>query len=316
MHDAIRPFLEAQGFLVLDGGLATQLEERGFDLAGGLWSAELLVREPAAIAAVHEDYFRAGADCATTASYQASLPGFAARGVGAREAERLIASSVELARAARDRFWADRTSRAGRLRPIVAASVGPFAAYLADGSEYTGEYGATEDELVDFHRARWHQLAASGADLLALETVPNAVEARAYARLFAETPDVRAWVGFCCRDEARLSDGSRLAESAAPLAELEQVVAIGVNCTAPRFVPALLRELRRVTDKPLVAYPNSGERFDPDRNAWSGERAPRDFGADAPAWRDRGAALIGGCCRTGPEHVRLVRRALGAAMTG
>lgn len=310
MRETIEPFLREQGFLVLDGGLATYLEELGADLDTELWSAELLLRDPDAILAVHEAYFRAGADCVTTASYQATLQGMQSRGMRRAEAEELVLESVAIAARARARFWADEQARAGRLRPLIAASIGPWAAFRADGSEYTGAYDVGEKELVEFHRARWHLLAGSEADLLACETVPAAVEARAYAQLLDETPDVRAWVSFCCRDEARLSDGSLLVESARILAERDPIIALGVNCTAPRLVPALLRELRSVTSKPLVAYPNSGERFDVASRRWSGECDPIDFGAAARAWRDLGAALIGGCCRTSPIHIQAVRRAL------
>ena len=310
MRSPIDPFLEDQGYLVLDGGLATQLEALGADLAGGLWSAELLFAEPETIERVHLDYFRAGADCATTASYQASYPGLEERGLGAEAIDALMLSSVALAASARDRFWDEPGARAGRLRPLVAASIGPYGAYRADGSEYTGDYDASEDELFDFHARRLALFAGSDADVLACETIPNAVEARALARVLAEHPDVRAWVGFCCGDETHLSDGTPLGESAACLAELDQVVAVGVNCTSPAHVSALLEELRPVTQKPLVAYPNSGERFDGVEKTWSGDRSPVAFGEAARSWRAAGAALIGGCCRTAPAHIAQVRGAL------
>jgi homocysteine S-methyltransferase len=310
MRETIEPFLREQGFLVLDGGLATQLESLGAKLDTELWSAELLLRDPGLIEAVHEAYYRSGADCATAASYQATLEGFQARGLSRARAEELLLESVSIALRARDRFWADARARVGRLRPLVAASVGPWGAFRADGSEFTGDYAIGEEELVEFHRPRWRLLARSGADLLACETIPAAAEARAYARLLDETPDARAWVSFCCRDEAHLSDGSRLADSAALFADRAEVVALGVNCTAPRLLPALLRELRSVTEKPLAAYPNSGERFDVSRRSWTGERDPTDFAAGARVWRDLGAVLIGGCCRTTPAHVSAVRAAL------
>jgi homocysteine S-methyltransferase len=302
----IRPFLERQGVVILDGGLATELERHGADLSGGLWSAWLLREDPALIRRVHADYYWAGSDCSTSASYQATIPGFMARGMSESEAEDLLLYSVRLAAEARDEFWANTPDRERRLRPLVAASVGPYGAYLADGSEYTGDYDLDEEGLVAFHRRRWHLLAGSDADLLAVETIPSATEARALARLLAETPEAWAWFSFSCRDGRHISDGTPLADCAAALGHLDRVVAVGINCTAPRFIPDLIREVARVTDKPIVVYPNSGEAYDPVGHCWIGESVPSEFGTYSREWRKLGAALIGGCCRTGPDHIRQI----------
>lgn len=305
-ENPIRPFIERQGVLILDGGLATELEKRGADLGDDLWSARLLRDNPALIRQVHLDYYWAGADCGTSASYQATVPGFMRRGMTDAEAMDLIRLSVRLVREARDAFWEQTAERNKRLRPLVAASVGPYAAFLADGSEYTGVYDLDEERLLAFHRERWHILASSGADLLACETIPSAAEARALARLLPETPDAFAWFSFACRDEAHISDGTPIAECAAALAPLPQVAAIGINCTAPRFIPDLIREVTRVTDKPVIVYPNSGETYDPNQKCWLGESVPAEFGTFSREWRKLGAALIGGCCRTGPDHIRQI----------
>ncbi|MCG5212281.1 homocysteine S-methyltransferase [Streptosporangium sp. KLBMP 9127] len=287
-----------KNILVLDGGLATHLEALGADLRDELWSAKLLVENPELIRRVHRDYFAAGADVATTASYQASLTGFARRGLSRAESARLIRLSVELAAQARDEAGGG----------LVAASVGPYGAYLADGSEYTGDYGGLDEEaLLGWHRPRWEILADTGADLLACETIPSYPEARALARLLAETPDVRAWVSFTGRDERHISDGTPLAECAALFAGSSQVVAVGVNCTPPRLVPGLIGQIANL---PAVAYPNSGESWDAANHRWLGLADPLEFGAAAKDWRDAGASLIGGCCRTTPEHIRQVRAAL------
>jgi homocysteine S-methyltransferase len=303
----LTPFLQRQGALILDGGLATLLEVRGHDLSDHLWSARLLRDDPEAIRAAHVDYLEAGADCIISASYQATLPGFMRLGLGREEAGGLLQRAVTLGWEARDTFWQRYEGAAVRLRPLVAASVGPYGAYLADGSEYSGDYGRDEEALVDFHRERWHLLAEAGPDLIACETIPSGVEARALARLIPETADMPVWVSFSCRDEAHLSDGTPLTESVEAVAGLEQVVATGINCTAPRYIPSLIAAARTVTDKPILAYPNSGERYDVTSRVWLGQAEPVEFGQLSEAWHAAGASLIGGCCRTGPEHVRAIR---------
>ncbi|MEV0968743.1 homocysteine S-methyltransferase [Microtetraspora glauca] len=280
--------------LILDGGLATHLEALGCDLSDELWSARLLIEDPGVIRQAHLDYFQAGADVATTASYQASVPGFVRRGLTVREAGDLIRLSVELAVQARDNIG----------RGLVAASVGPYGAYLADGSEYTGAYDLDEQGLVTWHRERLEILASAGADLLACETIPSVAEARALATLLRELPSARAWVSFSCRDGEHVSDGTPLAECAALFTDLPQVIAVGVNCTAPRHVPGLIGRLK---DKPVVVYPNSGETWDAANHRWLGLTDPVEYGEAAARWHALGASYVGGCCRTTPEHIRQIR---------
>jgi len=312
MKDALEPFLRGGGTLVLDGGLATELERAGFDLGHPLWSARLLRERPEAIAAVHRSYLDAGADCITTASYQGTLEGFRRDGATTAEAEALLRRSVELALRTRDGFHSGVGGgrRAGRPRPLVAASIGPYGAFLADGSEYTGAYDLDLDGLLAFHSDRLHLLLDAGPDLLACETIPSAIEARALARLLAERADTRAWVSFSCRDGSRLCDGTPFADAVSTVAALPQVVAVGVNCTAPSHVEDLMRAAAAVTAKPLVAYPNSGEIYDAAARVWRGLADPLDWGERARAWRAAGARLVGGCCRTGPDHIRALRVAL------
>lgn len=316
MEDPVRALLDRQGVAILDGGLATELENRGYDLRDALWSARLLLDDPGAVRAVHRDYVYAGADCVITASYQASAGGFSRRGLDAAATERLLRLSVELACAARDEFWRDAAARAGRARPLVAASVGPYGAARADGSEYTGAYDLDEAGLVLFHERRLAVLADAGADLLACETIPALAEARALARVLERRPGVRAWMSFTLRDAEHLSDGTPLGEVVAAVRGLSALVAVGVNCVPPAWAEPALFALRRVIDVPLVAYPNSGEEWDATARGWRGTSAPGDFGAWARTWRAAGAALIGGCCRTGPGHVRAVRAALLPATDG
>ena len=310
--DPIRSFLDRRGYLVIDGGLASELERAGFDLNDKLWSAKVLLESPDAISRVHRNYLEAGADCIISASYQATIQGLKARGLREVEAEGVILRAVRLATDARDKFWAMVGDQGDRLRPLVAASVGPYGAYLADGSEFTGAYDLDEAGLVDFHRRRWRVLASSDADLLACETIPSLAEARALGRLLTETPNRSAWFSFSCRDGERISDGAPIIDCVSALASVPRIVAIGVNCTAPSFIPSLVEKIRSVTDVPIVVYPNSGEGWDAERKSWTGSKDPGAFASAAAVWREAGAQLIGGCCRTGPEEIARVRAALGS----
>lgn len=307
MFDPIRPFIKNQDALILDGGLATHLEALGCDLNDPLWSARLLIEDPDVIKQAHLDYLWAGADCIITASYQATVGGFQQRGLTETQAQIALRRAVDLALEARFQYWQDGGSRTGRLYPLVAASIGPYGAYLADGSEYSGQYGLTRDELTDWHRDRWHLLADSGADLLACETIPSFAEAEAFLTLLSETPKTAAWFAFSCRDDQTIWDGTPFEQCVAAVADHPGVVAVGVNCTAPRFVPDLIRKMVELTEKPLVAYPNSGETYDAASKTWSGQSDPAAFGSYSKEWRRLGAAVIGGCCRTTPAHIRQVR---------
>lgn len=314
--DAIAQWLAERPRLVLDGALATELERRGADLNDPLWSARVLVEQPELIHQVHLEYFHAGADVATTASYQASFEGFARRGLGRAEAEQLMRLSVELALHARDEFWSayrdDPAASAlpARKRPLVAASVGPFGAMLADGSEYRGYDGVTEAELRAFHAPRLRILATSGADLLACETIPCLAEARALATLLEEVPHGGAWISFSCRDGSHNSQGEPWGDCVAALDGFASVSAIGVNCTAPQHIPRLLATARARTGKPIVVYPNAGEQYDPVGKRWSGAAAcgHGTFAEQAMGWTRAQAQLIGGCCRTTPADIAELRR--------
>ena len=305
----IQPFLDRYGGFVVDGGLATQLEAAGCDLNDDLWSARLLMDDPDQIRKVHRDYLWAGADCITAASYQATIPGFMKRGLSERDAINLIQYAVEIAIDERDAYWSSLLpeERLNRLRPLVAASVGPYAAYRADGSEYTGEYDLNEDQLLEFHRRRWQLLVDTKADLLACETIPTCSEARALARLLQLTPNCQAWFSFACQDGKHLNDGTRIRDCAFFLAPLERIAAVGVNCTAPRYIPSLIGELSSAVSQPIIVYPNSGELYDVETKSWREESVPAAFGTFGREWRKLGAAAIGGCCRTTPAHIRQIR---------
>ncbi|MDP9239510.1 MAG: homocysteine S-methyltransferase [Actinomycetota bacterium] len=287
------------GPVVLDGGLATELERAGHDVSSALWSARLLRDDPAAVQAAHAAFFAAGAQVATTASYQATFEGFAAAGIDGAEARALMIRSIDLARAA-----AEQAGLAGR--SWVAASVGPYGAMLADGSEYTGAYAdqLSVAELRAFHRPRLAVLAETGADVLACETVPAAAEAEA---LVAEVDELGmpAWLSLTTvvdrQDVVRTRRGERAAEIFALARSVDAVIAVGVNCTDPAGVLAAVTQAAAASGKPVVAYPNSGEGWDAAARRWSGTAGlPLDSLA---SWIGAGARLIGGCCRIGPHDV-------------
>lgn len=306
MNNPIASILDRHPALVIDGALATELERRGYDLNDDLWSAKILLEQPEAIKQLHYDYFKAGADCAITASYQATIEGSMKRGLNEREALALIQKSVKLAIEARDEFWADLANRVDRSKPFVAASVGPYGAYLADGSEYRGNYGLSETELMDFHRPRMKALIEAGADILACETIPCLVEAQALVKLLAEFQNIEAWISFSCRDDIHVNEGQRLEDCVRLVEASPFVAAVGVNCTSPKYIPTLIREAKKATTKPVLVYPNSGESYDASRNDWDGHPVYESFGEEARTWFDAGARLIGGCCRTTPEDIAII----------
>lgn len=297
----LAPLLAGGGPVVVDGGLATELETAGHDLADRLWSARLLADEPEAIIEAHLAYFRAGAQIAITASYQATFEGFGARGIGRAGAATLLARSVELAGEARSRYRAERApADPGPL--LVAASVGPYGAFLADGSEYRGRYGPDRGALREFHRERLVVLWEAGPDLLACETIPDLVEASALADLLTEAGAV-GWLALTCADGGHLRDGTRVEEAAAIADATPGFVAVGINCTAPEHVEELIRRMAAVTAKPIVVYPNSGEGWDAAARRWVSTTGPTVDAATARAWVAAGARLVGGCCRVGPDRI-------------
>jgi homocysteine S-methyltransferase len=295
--------------VILDGALATELEQRGADLKDPLWSAKILLEEPALIRQLHEDYFTAGADVAITASYQATFPGLAARGLDAEQSAALMRLSVQLATHARTDYCTHHADDPTAQRPLlVAASVGPYGAYLHDGSEYRGDYGLTVEELMAWHRPRLAVLATSGADLLACETIPSLAEGEALVRLLAEFPDTAAWLSFSCADGEHVCHGERFVDCVAMAAASPQIVAVGVNCTPPRYIESLLQQATTVTQKPLLTYPNSGEHWDAANQCWLPGSGVADFAAAAQRWHAAGARLIGGCCRTTPADIAALAR--------
>ena len=306
MKNRIDPFIQSKGIVILDGALATELEARGADLNHGLWSARLLTENPQLIQQVHYDYLLSGANIITTASYQASFPGFSRHGYAHAEAIALMQLSVQLALDARTLFLQHHTVET---TPLVAASVGPYGASLADGSEYRGNYGISIPALKEFHFERMKVLAESGADLLAFETIPCMDEAIALIELLKEFPGIQAWLSFSCKDEAHASSGEPFAACMNLANSSEQVIAAGVNCTPPAYIDSLIKIAVTATDKPIIVYPNKGEVWDAVQKRWITSSAHNNhFLSDAKNWYSAGATLIGGCCRTTPEDIRQLQQ--------
>jgi homocysteine S-methyltransferase len=260
---------------------------------------------PEKVRAVHRAYIEAGAECILTASYQVSRMGYGEVGLGAERADAALLRAVELARMAAAEFPARRV--------VVASSLGPYGAALHNGAEYHGNYSCSFGELVEFHRERIEVLAGEAGsrvpDLLAFETLPSLEEAEAIGEALAAWPKLAAWFCFTCRDGHHVARGELLSACATAVARFPQTIAIGVNCTQPALMPALIRELREATSKPVVAYPNSGEGWDAAARCWAGTGDPLSFGAQVVEWFAAGAQIVGGCCRTRPAHIRQVAQA-------
>jgi homocysteine S-methyltransferase len=294
------------GVHVLDGGMASELEYQGANIDGPLWSAHVLEDAPEKVVAVHRAYIEAGADCILTASYQVSRMGYAEFGLPPDRADGALLHAANLARTAAAEF----PSR----RIVVASSLGPYGAALHNGAEYHGNYGCTFSDLVDFHRQRIAVLAgapaSSAPDLLAFETLPSLEEARAIGEALTPWPELAAWFSFTCKDGQHVAHGEQLSACAEAVARFPQTVAIGVNCTHPSLMQALIGELRAASNNPIVVYPNSGEGWDAAARCWTGSGDPAGFGAMATGWFAAGAQIVGGCCRTRPAHIRQVSEAV------
>jgi homocysteine S-methyltransferase len=305
-------FIKKHGLLILDGGLATELEKMGFNLSTHLWSAHLLDSNPEAIKKVHLSYLEAGADCIISSSYQASISGFMKKGYSENKAKSLLKRSVALANEACDEYLElSKNDESNRMHPLVAASIGPYGAYLANGAEYRGNYKVPKSQLKSFHESRWEVLCSSSVNLFACETIPSFEEAEVLLDILTQTPEIFTWISFSCRDNERISDGTMIHDCAALFKDCDQVVAVGINCTAPKYISSLIEQIQLgAPNKPVVVYPNSGNIYDITTRTWLGNSDPVNCGIAACDWFRSGARLIGGCCQMGPEHINAMRTAL------
>lgn len=310
--DLISENLQQRPGLVVDGAMATELEKLGVDTDNDLWSATALIENPEAILAVHKSFFQAGADVATTNTYQANVKKFMKMGMSKKASQELIIKAVQLADQARKEYFdslsaSERNKRAKY--PLVAGSIGPYGAYLADGSEYRGDYQLSEKEFMDFHQSRMSLLDQAGVDLFAFETQPSFSESKALVNLLKrEFPRQTAWLSFSIKDPETLCDGTPLKDAVKYFNVFDQVAAIGVNCTTLENIDQAVVNIRAVTDKPIVVYPNNGDIYDPASKTWTKTPQKDDFSDLTPQWLADGADLIGGCCRTTPDDIKSIAK--------
>ena len=298
MLHPLRDLIRERGSVVIDGAMSTALEKLGCDLNNRLWSARILADDPEKIRTVHAQYFEAGADVAITASYQATAAGFADAEINETEAARLIRLSVTLAREARDAYERNHPSRP----LLVAGAVGPYGAYLADGSEYTGHYHLTDDAYREFHRVRLDALKAAGADLIAVETQPKLEEVAVLLKML-EARELSAWVTFTLADEGHLPDGTLVEDAARLCATSPAVDALGLNCVKRELAAGALKRMASVTDLPLILYPNSGETYDAATKTWHHPVGGPGWQHFVGPWQSLGVKCLGGCCRTLPSDI-------------
>ena len=311
---AFKDLLEKREVIILDGALGTELERQGYDVSGRLWSAKYLLENPQILQDLHEVYVQAGSDIITTSSYQASIPAFVEAGLSPEKAYELMKETVCLAQYAIQNVWKVLSPEVKKQRPypLVAGSIGPYAAYLADGSEYTGAYHLSEAEFKDFHRQRIQALLDAGCDLLAIETIPNGAEAAAILRLLAEEfPKTEAYLSFVAQSENTISDGTKIGLLGRLAQGSPQVLAVGFNCTAPHLIAPLLEKICQVCDKPLLTYPNSGEIYNGLTKTWHDDLEQNPCLLDySQLWKKQGVQLFGGCCRTRPEDIQQLATSL------
>ena len=309
MLHPLRDLIRERGSVVIDGAMSTALEKLGCDLNNRLWSARILADDPEKIRTVHAQYFEAGADVAITASYQATAAGFADAEINETEAARLIRLSVTLAREARDAY-----ERNPPNRPLlVAGAVGPYGAYLADGSEYTGHYHLTDDAYREFHRVRLDALKAAGADLIAVETQPKLEEVAVLLKML-EARELSAWVTFTLADEGHLPDGTLVEDAARLCATSPAVDALGLNCVKRELAAGALKRMASVTDLPLILYPNSGETYDAATKTWHHPVGGPGWQHFVGPWQSLGVKCLGGCCRTLPSDIVEIARLMTAGV--
>lgn len=293
--------------LLIDGGLSNVLEDLGCNLNNELWVANLLASDPDALVKTHLAYLKSGANIISTASYQATIPGFMKLGLSKEESESLLLKSVDLAEIAVNDFV---KSFKPDYKPLIAGSIGPYGAYLADGSEYRGHYKVSDQELIDFHSRRIELLDNSSCDLLAFETIPSYQEAKVISQL-AESLETPSWVSFSCKNNEQINDGTPINKVATLFKNHTMVFAIGVNCTPPKYISELIRHLKtQCAHKKILIYPNSGEVYDATTKTWSGISDPKIFFRMSKEWLKLGVDMIGGCCRIGPDHISQLHKQL------
>lgn len=288
--------------VVLDGAMSTPLEKLGADTNNDLWTAKALIDNEELVYEVHKMYFEAGADLIITDTYQANVQAFEKVGYSEKEARNLIKKAVKIAQKARD----DYENRTGK-HNYIAGTIGPYGAYLANGSEYRGDYELSTKEYQQFHLPRIEELATTGVDILAIETQPKLDEVLAILELLKEKyPQQKVYVSYTLSDDDTISDGTPLPRAIHALEDYSQVIAVGINCVKLELVEPALKNMKEITDKHLIVYPNSSAVYDPKSKTWSQPKTSATFEELIPNWYEAGARIIGGCCTTGPKEIKAV----------
>ncbi len=309
MRKDLTEILNNTSLLITDGAAGTHLESMGCDLNDDLWTAKVLKESPQTIKQLHRDYFEAGADFGVTVSYQATIDGYMKKGLSKQAAIELIQASATLLLEARAEWWQEQGKFEQRLYPITAASIGPYGAFLADGSEYRGDYLRSNEELRQFHQERIEILWQQGVDLIAAETIPRLDEALVIAQIVQEL-NAKCWITFSAKNESQISNGQDITECIRALETFDCVAAVGINCTAPQFIADLIKKISKETNKPIVVYGNLGNSYDPETKTWcshehSEEKSYLDY---VQIWQQLGARIIGGCCGTTPNEIKQIAR--------
>ncbi|PAY54418.1 homocysteine S-methyltransferase [Ligilactobacillus salivarius] len=288
--------------VVLDGAMSTPLERLGADTNNDLWTAKALIDNEELVYEVHKMYFEAGADLIITDTYQANVQAFEKVGYSEKEARNLIKKAVKIAQKARD----DYENKTGK-HNYIAGTIGPYGAYLANGSEYRGDYELSTKEYQQFHLPRIEELATTGVDILAIETQPKLDEVLAILELLKEKyPQQKLYVSYTLSDDDTISDGTPLPRAIHALEDYLQVIAVGINCVKLELVEPALKNMKEITDKHLIVYPNSSAVYDPKSKTWSQPKTSATFEELIPNWYEAGARIIGGCCTTGPKEIKTV----------
>ncbi len=307
MRQNLTHILSTPHLLITDGAAGTHLEAMGCDLNDELWTAKVLKESPELIKQLHRDYFEAGADFSASVSYQATIEGYTKQGLSESEAIALIKASATLLLDARDEWWEQQGKADNRRYPIAAASIGPYGAFLADGSEYRGDYELSAQQLRQFHQQRIEILWDQGVDLIAVETIPRLDEALVIAEIVQEL-GAKCWITFSAQNSSQICNGQEIAECIRALEPFECVVAVGVNCTAPQYIGGLIENIKSQTNKPIVVYGNLGNSYDPNSKTWCehDKQGVTSYLEYARQWKALGAKIIGGCCGTTPMEIKQI----------
>lgn len=288
--------------VVLDGAMSTPLERLGADTNNDLWTAKALIDNEELVYEVHKMYFEAGADLIITDTYQANVQAFEKVGYSEKEARNLIKKAVKIAQKARD----DYENKTGK-HNYIAGTIGPYGAYLANGSEYRGDYELSVEEYQQFHLPRIEELVNAEVDILAIETQPKLDEVLAILELLKEKyPQQKVYVSYTLSDDDTISDGTPLPRAIHALEDYSQVIAVGINCVKLELVEPALKNMKEITDKHLIVYPNSSAVYYPKSKTWSQPKTSATFEELIPNWYEAGARIIGGCCTTGPKEIKAV----------